>query len=63
VWWFATMELVLVSGAYAGRSLVMLWRAPLLLLAILLILHLRGPNPRDLPDPPDRRDLPDPATT
>jgi hypothetical protein len=69
VWWFAMMELVVVSSSYAGRSLVMVWRAPLLLLAILLILHLRGPNPRDLPGPldppdlPDRRDLPDAATT
>jgi hypothetical protein len=44
LWWFALMELVLVSGAYAIDGAVSLqWRAPLGLTAILLALWLSRP--------------------
>lgn len=42
VWWFALTELVLASGAYAGRDLALQWRAPILLGIILLILNRFG---------------------
>jgi hypothetical protein len=51
-WWFALMELVLVSGAYASNGAVSLqWRAPLLLSVILIALSLSRPVRPAFPAP------------
>jgi hypothetical protein len=51
-WWFALMELVLVSGAYAVNGAVSLqWRAPLVLTAILVALWLSRPALPAVPAP------------